>query len=205
MTCWCLRVSWRCSWARLFCYTGGVHIEGIVIRKQPRREHDQRVVLYTRQLGKISVLAKGSLKSVSRQRAALDDGNVVRGELVPSRSGLFILTGAQAQSCWHAAKAAPVAWAAAQFFLEAVDVLVFDDQPDESLWAALVGSLAALNECTDVPTTFRKCQGALLGALGYGNVADPDAMFEQIAQRKFRSLDLYYGLTGTPHSWYRER
>lgn len=182
-----------------------MHIEGIVIRKERRREHDQRVVLYTRQAGKISVLAKSSLKNTSRQRAALDEGNMIRGELVPSRGGASILTGAQAQSCWNEAKDAPVAWAAMQFFLEVVDVLVYDDQPDGALWDALAGSLTALNGCTDVMPTFRRCQGALLEALGYGAVANPDETFEQIAQRRFRSLDLLYGLIGTSDPWYRMR
>ncbi|HUO75542.1 MAG TPA: recombination protein O N-terminal domain-containing protein [Candidatus Paceibacterota bacterium] len=182
-----------------------MHIEGIVIRKERRREHDQHVVLYTRQAGKLSVLAKSSLKNTSHQRAALDDGNLVRAELVPSRSGAFILTSAQAQSCWHTAKAAPQAWAAAQFFLEAVDVLVFDNQTDELLWDALTGALAALDGAADVMPTFRRCQGALLEALGYGTSPNPDEVFEQIAQRKFKSLELLYGLIGTADPWYRMR
>jgi len=182
-----------------------VHIEGIIIKKEFRREHDQRIVLYTRQAGRISVLAKGSLKSASRQRSALDEGNIIRGELVPSRSGAFILTGAQAQCCWHTAKATPQAWAAAQFFLESVDALVFDGQPDETLWGALAGALTALDQATDVMPTFRRCQSALLEALGYGIVADLDETFERIAERRFKSLELLYGLTGTEHSWYRNR
>ena len=182
-----------------------MHIEGIIIRKEPRREHDQRIVLYTRQAGRISVLAKGSLKSASRQRSALDEGNVIRGELVPSRSGVFILTGAQAQCCWRTAKSTPQAWAAAQFFLESVDALVFDGQPDESLWDALAGALSALDEATDVMPTFRRCQSVLLEALGYGIVPNLDETFERIAERRFRSLDLLYGLTKTENPWYRDR
>ena len=172
--------------------------EAIIIKKVPRREHDQLVVLYSREHGKLAVVAKGSLKGSSRQRPALDEGNIIRGELVPSRAGMSILTAAQAQNCWRSLKASPTAWAAAQFFLEAVDVLVYDSQPDGALWNTLTGALAALDTTTDVPAEFRRQQGILLDTLGYGRAQVPlGEEFERIAGRAFRSLNLFYGLIGT--------
>jgi len=177
--------------------------EAIIIKKVPRREHDQLVVLYSHEYGKLAVVAKGSMRGSSRQRPSLDEGNIIRGELVPSRAGMSILTAAQAQTCWRSLKASPAAWAAAQFFLEAVDALVYDSQPDGALWDALTGALAALDAATDIPAEFRRQQGILLDALGYGRAQVPiDEEFERIAGRAFRSLNLFYGLIGTQHPWY---
>ncbi len=190
-----------------------MHIDAIVIRKEPRREDDQRIILYTRQAGKVSVVARGSLKGASRQRSALDEGNLIRGELVPSRSGMPILTGAQARSCWHRVKSSPPAWAAAQFFLEAADALVFDSQPDEALWGVLIGALEGLETAGEILPEFRVRQAALMEILGYGTPAVPaaapvrtplDERFEHLAQRRFASLDLLYGLTSGGESWYRK-
>lgn len=181
-----------------------MHIEAIVIRKQPIREYDQLVVLYSRELGKVSALAKGSLRPQSRQALSLDEGSRVHCELVEGRMSP-IMTGTQAISSLSGAQRDARAWAAAQVFLQAVDTVVFDAQPDQELWDCLVGILDRLNSSSssEVLTAYREGQEKLLYALGYGqqqrHMASArwartalDEQFEVIAQRRLSSIDFLY-------------
>lgn len=186
-------------------------IEAIVIKKVPVREHDQLVVLYSRELGKCSAIAKSSLRPHSRQALALDEGNRIHCELVSGRSG-YIVAGAQAAHACSDMKCSLVRWAAAQFFLQAIDVLAYDEQPDPHVWAALTEALAVLDTIADEDTlaVFRRAQGSLLSSLGYGsptisatmvaNRTSVDEQFEEIAQRRLTSLDLLYAVAGRRYS-----
>jgi DNA repair protein RecO (recombination protein O) len=184
-----------------------MHIEAIVIRKQPTREHDQLVTLYSRELGKLTALARGSLRFRSKQSYALDEANRVHCELVSGRS-FPIMTGTQTARCLSRAKRDPLAWAAVQFFLQVVDCAVFDHQPDERLWTSLTGILERFDVGIDgIPESFRLGQRELLAALGYGQSADDsggrwircglDERFEALAQRRLSSLDLLYDVAQT--------
>lgn len=171
-----------------------MNIEAIVIRTMPIREHDQLAVLYSKELGKCAAIAKGSLRAHSKQALALDEGNVIRGELVSGRAG-FVMTGAQAMRSFAGAKCLPKRWAAAQFFLQVVDVLVYDHQPDDALWECLHETLVRIDDVAeaDILSLFRDRQRALLAVLGYGTCPQTalDGTFEQLAQRQLASLALF--------------
>lgn len=186
-----------------------MHIEAIVIRKRPVREHDQLVVLYSRELGKLQAVAKGSLRAHSRQALAPDEGCLIRCELVDGRSGP-IMTGAQSLRSLSRAKRSALAWTAVQFFLQATDAVVFESQPDDALWRCLVETLSALDAADDghALDVFRAGQQRLLGALGYGMTpvgagvravrTALDEQFEVIAQRRLTSIDLLYDVAAMP-------
>lgn len=170
-----------------------MHIEAVVIKKVPLREHDQLVVLYSRTAGKLAAVAKGSLRPHSKQALAIDEANLVQCELVAGKHGM-IMTGAQSVRAYANVKSSFVRWAAAQFFLQAIDVLVYDAQPDERLWECLTGALAQLDVASDdaAVAVFRRCQHRLLETLGYGTCPEPalDETFEQLAQRRLSALAL---------------
>lgn len=194
-----------------FVYNSAVHIEAIVIRKRPVREHDQFVVLYSRELGKLGALAKGSLRGHSKQAHALDEASTVRCELVEGKGGP-IMTGAQSVRSLSGAKRSPLVWASVQFFLQSIDAVVFDSQPDESLWSSLDATLLELDRADehDVLEVFRTGQRRLLAALGYGNPPRDDharwtrsaldEQFETIAQKRLSSLDLLYDVAAMGRS-----
>ncbi|HXK37352.1 MAG TPA: DNA repair protein RecO [Candidatus Paceibacterota bacterium] len=176
--------------------------EAVVIRTLPLREYDRLAVLYSRDLGRTAAIARGALRPTSRQGIALDDGNLIRCHLVPGRTGIALMTGAQAQRSWANCKRVPLAWAIASFFLEVVDAVVYDGQPDEALWDTLTSILADLDAGSDEPlATLRRGQVQLLEVLGYGARPFPaavaarsplDDQFEWIAQRQLDSIGLMY-------------
>ncbi|MCC6934443.1 MAG: DNA repair protein RecO [Candidatus Yanofskybacteria bacterium] len=181
-----------------------MHVRAIVIRKIPVREHDQLVVLYTKEAGRLAATAKGSLRASSAQALALDEGNMIECELVQGRNGLLI-TGAQVSRAFSGAKSSVARWAAAQFFLQVIQLSVYDEQPDIQLWRHLVDVLEQVDGASAdaLLSVFRSCQGRMLEVLGYGASGAAqlvshigrtplDDRFEEIAQRRMASLDLLY-------------
>lgn len=180
-----------------------MNVDAVILRRIPAGEHDQAVVAYGLQTGKFVAIAKGSLRRGSRQGLALDDGNLIRCELVPGRGGMSIMTGAQAQRCWATAKASAPAWAAAGAFLQAADALIWEGQPDDRIWDLVLTTLASLDAAEDPLMAFRRAQVGLLEALGYGVRPLPtgrpgrsllDDELEQVAQRHLAGPDFLYRL-----------
>lgn|GEM_PF-5019905 len=189
-----------------------MHIEAIVIRKRPIREHDQMVVLYSRELGKITAIAKGSLRQHSRQALAIDEASHIQCELVDGRGGP-IMTSAQSVRSLSSAKQHLKMWAAVQVFLQTIDAVVFDTQPDETLWSCLIEILDGLDDTNSqhILEVYRVGQQKLLRALGYG-IGDThqlsslwartalDEQFEVLAQRRLSSIDLLYDVAAMSSS-----
>ncbi len=182
-------------------------IEAVVIKVVPTREHDRLVTLYSKQLGKLSAVAKGAARSKSIQALQLDPGNVICCELVASKNSWPIITGAQSLKCFSRMKSQSQAWAAAQFFLQIVDLIVFDQEPDQNLWGGLLQALADLDQTQAILTAFRQQQSNILEILGYGRMnfnhsesrpmrTELDDFFERLADRRLKSLDLFYELAG---------
>ncbi len=185
-------------------------IHAIVVKKSPVREHDLTVTLYSRELGKCIAVAKSALKAQSVQAAQIDEGNIIRCELV-SGHAIPIITAAQSLRCWGQAKASPLRWAAAQFFLQVIDTVVYDGQVDEALFDSIQATLEELDTARDpeILAILRRRQGDLLNVLGYGTAIVAmagslrwgrtalDQVYEQIAQRKFGTLDLLYEMART--------
>lgn len=167
-------------------------IDALILRSMPWREHDIRVVLYTRELGKCAAVARGARRASSRQGPALDAGTRIRCQLIQGRGG-WVLTGAQCMRSWSGAQTSPFRLVASAFFLEASNVLIYDAQPDEALWQCLTSALEAMDACSDDRSSeeFRYWQGALFATLGYGSATTSlqDA-YHQLAERPFVSLAL---------------
>jgi len=182
-----------------------MQIQAFVIKKQPHGEYDQLITCYTEELGKITAVAKSSLKQNSIQGMHLDYFNRVEFDLVSGR-GVPIITGAQVVESFHRLKDSLPKLSAGYFFLEAFDRIVFEYERDEELWQFLSKLFEKLNNQEIKLSDFRQYQKALLQVLGYAPAvltlqqqnlrshSELDAMFEQTAQRQFSSLKLLYNV-----------
>jgi DNA repair protein RecO len=178
-----------------------MRINALVIRKQPTGEYDQLITCYAKELGKLTAVARSSLKSNSIQGQQLDVLNLVSFELV---SGKYwpIITGAQCEKAFPVIKSSLPALAMSYFFLEAISKIVFDHQPDEKLWNFLADILEELDQNRISSAQFMERQKNLLDILGYGadgQLAGYDNMpidlvFENLAARRFKSLDFLYSI-----------
>ena len=100
------------------------------------------------------------------------------------------------------AKSSLASWAVGQFFLQTLDAMVFERQPDKRLWSVYSKILHLLDEKNQSPlSVLRHGQAEMLEALGHGSHVVPNAgpvrtelddLSEAIAQRKLSAIGLCY-------------
>lgn len=141
--------------------------QAIILKKQNTNEYDQLATCYTRDFGKLMTIAKSILKPGSIQALHLDVFNLVEFDLINGR-GIPIVTGAQLIDSYIGLKNSLAKTAAAYFFIEAVDKMVFENDKDERLWDFLVSFLGEINNAEETPAKLlRQGQLKLLDVLGY--------------------------------------
>lgn len=151
-----------------FGILNSVHIDAIILKTVPYRENDLRVFCYTEQAGMLTGVARGALRPSSVQSMHLDQGNVVRFQLVAGK-GMPIITGAQARDVFISVRYGMRRKMATLTLLEAVTSLVTGSERDDALWRMLIRQLHVLASCPDqdVLANLRKGQWELLVILGY--------------------------------------
>lgn len=140
--------------------------QALILGTQPLNEYDQKVLLFTPEWGRFDALARGSLKSTSRQSLHLDSFNTIDCEFIAGRS-YPIITGAHSITTREEIKRSLPRLAAAGFFAQAIDVMVPEREPDEFLFNLAESIFDDISKTDDVVTTFRKSQRDLLMAMGY--------------------------------------
>lgn len=146
--------------------------QAIIIKKQNTNEYDQLITCYTKELGKITAVAKSILKHGSVQAMHLDVLNLVEFDLISGRA-MPIIAGAQCEKLYCQIKQSLPAIASAQFFMEVFDKIVMDGEKDASLWRFVAGILEKLESNPANPlSVFRNGQAELLKLLGYFPMID---------------------------------
>lgn len=146
--------------------------QAVIIKKQNTNEYDQFVTCYTEEFGKITAIAKSILKHSSVQAMHLDILNLVEFDLINGRA-MPIIAGAQCDKPYRRIKNSLSAFAAACFFMEVLDRIIFDGEKDASLWEFVTGILERLESNPANPLLiFRNGQAELLKLLGYFPMID---------------------------------
>jgi len=165
--------------------------KAIIIKKQMTKEYDQLITCYSQERGKLTAIAKSSLKESSIQGMHLDVLNLVDFDLINGRA-TPIITGAQSENTFGHIRKSLAHQAVAYFFFEVIDRVAYDNQKDEKLWNFLRGLLIELDaaDASALMPFFRKKQADFLSVLGYASQlpAIPPATFPS-------SLDTIYECT----------
>jgi len=132
-------------------------MRAIILKKQDTNEYDQWVTCYTKEFGKLTAVAKSVLKPGSIQGMHLDVLNLVDFELISGR-GMPIISAAQVENSYRNLKSSYKSIAAAYFFLETIDKLVFENDSDPILWKFLVETLENLDKNGYDAATFKRRQ-----------------------------------------------
>jgi DNA repair protein RecO (recombination protein O) len=122
-----------------------VPIEGIVLTAKPFFEADKRLVLLTREQGKLQVLVKNALKSKTTPLGAVD---------ATAHMGCMLQKG---QQFWYAREIRLISGfgglrrdlatlQASAYVLDVADKITDDNQPHPTLFALMLAALSALND-----------------------------------------------------------
>jgi DNA repair protein RecO (recombination protein O) len=115
-----------------------------VVKKQNTNEYDQLITCYTEEFGRLTAIAKSILKKSSLQAMHLDVLNLVEFELVNGRA-MPIIASAHSENIFKNIKGSMKKFAVANFFMDVIDKLIFDNEKDPKIWNLLTAVMAELN------------------------------------------------------------
>ena len=175
-----------------------MHLCGVVIRKTESGEHHQLVTLYTRELGKVRLMAKSAKKNTSKQAGHLDLFNSVDFLMVPGKN-YSIITQAQSSENFLGIKSSLAKVMAGFFILETFHRLVYEEEQDLPLWNFLIIQLNKLEQIDKfgVDLMLADFKKGLLNVMGYESSLakvieskEIDYFIQSLSSQKFSSLHL---------------
>lgn len=168
-------------------------VEGIILKRTDFGEADRLITLFTRQKGKLRLLAKGIRKISSRRAGSLDLFNCT-SVMVHQGKGIDLIGETQVSERFKLWRRDFKKIGAAYYFCELVDKLAAENQTNETIFFLLLDCLKRL-AAEDVDSLIFYFEKKLLIASGFGLPPKlPDKSFfirkylESITERKFKSL-----------------
>jgi len=146
-------------------------VSGIIIRQRNLGEADRIVVLFTRERGKLSAVARGVKRVRSKLAGSLQLFCHGRFLLAAGRS-LDVVTQIQLADSFPHLREDLERLAHASYVCELVDALIEEGAFDDVIYDLLVAALRALDEGGEPATIVRTFELKLLTLLGYGPEAD---------------------------------
>lgn len=138
----------------------------ITIRRIDLGEKDRILTLYTRELGKLSAVAKGSRRPGSKLAGASEPFTYSKMYLATGRD-LDVLTQAEVKESFHNTKADIKRVAYAVYLLELLNQFVDEREPNPSLYDTLLSTMYVLESGTDPELTARYFELHLMIEVGY--------------------------------------
>ncbi len=148
-----------------------VNVQAIVLRRRPLGEADKVLTLFTREMGKISAIAKGARKPISKLAGATETCVQARFHLAQGKT-FWIVTQASVERARARLHRLLVNAAAAIYACELVDRLLEEGVPDEDLFDLLSDVLDELETSERPMWTLCLFENALMLQQGYTPVLD---------------------------------
>lgn len=123
-----------------------INDEAVVLRTFKSGEADRVVVLWTRRLGKVRVLAKGVRKTTSRMGGSLETLAHVTVDLVKTRGEFYVARHVQHRERLATLRSSYSRISAGYAVVEAVDAIPSDGVPDEEIFDLLARVLLTLDD-----------------------------------------------------------
>ncbi|MDR3707527.1 MAG: DNA repair protein RecO [Capsulimonadaceae bacterium] len=143
------------------------NVTGIVLRRVPYGETDNIITLYTRERGRVSAIAKGARKPISRLAGACETLTCGRYNLAGGKS-LDIVTQAEVKDAFPSLRKDLSRLAGAQYLAEALNHFVVEEDAHPDLFTLLRAGLLLMERADDPQTAVRWYELRLLELAGYG-------------------------------------
>lgn len=142
-------------------------VEAVVLRHHDYGEADRLLTLYTRQLGKTRVLAKGARKIASRKAGHIEPFTQVKLQLAKGRD-MLLVTQADTVDAYLPLRENLILTSQASYVLELLDRFTYVDETENpSTFRLLTDTLARLASKDDPWLVIRYYEMRLLDLLGF--------------------------------------
>jgi DNA repair protein RecO (recombination protein O) len=126
-----------------------IRVDAVVLRHSDYGEADRLLTIYTRQLGKLRVLAKGARKIASRKAGHIEPFTHVKLQLARGRD-MFLVTQADTVDAYLPLRDDLILTSHASYVIELLDRFSYDDETENSsTFRLLTETLARLASITD--------------------------------------------------------
>jgi len=143
-----------------------LRVEGIVLRHREWGEADRLLTLYTRELGKVSAVAKGVRKLRSRKAGHLEP--FMRSSLLMARGrSFFVLTQAEALAPLIPLRDDLELLGYASYIAELLDRFTYEEEENRALYRLISNSLTRLNRGDAPDIVVRYYEIRLLDLIGF--------------------------------------
>jgi len=143
-----------------------IRTEGIILRRRDFGESDRILVLFTRKLGRISGIAKGSRKPSSKMAGHLE--LFMRSSFLISRGrNLHLITQAEVLDSFDSLRADLQGIGQGSYIIELVDAVTFEEGSNFNLYELLLTTLTALDSGDDPTIITHFFELHLLGLVGF--------------------------------------
>ena len=143
--------------------------DAYVLKKSLRGDFDRQFTLYTRELGKISCLAKGAAKITSKLSSHLDFFYLIEVMVAPGQA-FYRLAGAKIRTAYLKNNSDLSLTAIANIFLEAIDIMLVEKYPDAAIFSLVDNFFNQLDRVEDLQSSqllLNQTLYELMSRLGY--------------------------------------
>lgn len=143
-----------------------LRVEAVVLRHQDWGEADRLLVLFTRQAGKLRVVAKGVRRIKSRKAGHIEPFTRVALMLAKGRD-FWIVTQAEAQDSYLPIRESLIKTGYASYVVELVDRFTSEEDPHVQVYQLLVDTLQRISSEEDAFTALHYFEIRLLDWVGF--------------------------------------
>jgi len=165
--------------------------EGIILSRKNYGEADRILTVFSKNYGKVTLLAKGIRKLISKKRGHLEIFSEVKFSAV-SGKGFDILTEAVTINNFNSLRSNLNQVTLAYYFCEVLNKITKEGEKHDELFELLSKSLKKLETAINLKTLRKDFVVKLLIELGYwpGNkkMVNHDIELEEVLERKLNSL-----------------
>ncbi|HMN11932.1 MAG TPA: DNA repair protein RecO [Bellilinea sp.] len=141
-------------------------VDAVVLRHQDWGEADRLLTVYSREAGKLRVIAKGARKLISRKAGHIQPFSRVQMVLSKGRD-LWILTQVETLDGYSSLRADLEKIGQASYAVELLDKFTYEDSATSGLFTLLTDTMSRLNKEPDPFIALRYFEVHLLEALGF--------------------------------------
>lgn len=165
--------------------------EAIVLSSKSIGEADKLIIIFSREHGKLRLMAKGVKRLKSRKRGTLEPFSIIKFSGICAK-GIPLMTETSIIDNLSAVRTDLKKVSVAYFFVEVIMRATQDEQPNDQLYVLLKKSLIALEEefkLKKLRQNFSVELAEILGFIPKGQfVPNTDELIEAIIERKLGSI-----------------
>jgi DNA repair protein RecO (recombination protein O) len=165
--------------------------EGIVLARRDFGEADRILVLYTKNFGRVSFVAKGVRRPKSRKRGHVEVFNLVKFQAITGR-GIDLMTEAEVIDDFKEVRRSLKKISLAYYFSEVIGRITHEQEPNLDLFNLILKYLNSLKTAVELKKLREDFILELLILTGYWprgkKLEDPDEKLEEVIERQIYSV-----------------